>query len=252
MTATVLQGLGTDLPDLCTEFFAFVLQLSQAQDPGDGEQLRARINGMLGEIHTRGTTAGLPPEALMTARYALIALVDELIMTSNWGLKGAWLGRPLQMEHFNNFAAGEEFYTRLDAVRAAADPRKGQLLEVFYLCLCFGFKGKHGGVQGINVLQGLKTQLVAEIEAVGGSTIGAPAQSVAVSTRDVALKQARRKSNTGDLSPSWRAPHHALELPKELPVRAVVVACVSLTVIVYIVLASVLASSVSGILGTMG
>ena len=36
-----------------------------------------------------------------------------------------WAGRPLQMEYFNDFTAGEEFYRKLEALRGSTDQKDG-------------------------------------------------------------------------------------------------------------------------------
>src|SRR5210317_728325 len=98
---------GTRLPDFCTEFFAFILELTQAHDPGDADKLRVRVNQFLDQIHANGLRIGHSEGGLNQAKYAMVALVDEIVLTSNWPIKNSWMAKPLQMEHFNSFAAGE-------------------------------------------------------------------------------------------------------------------------------------------------
>jgi type VI secretion system protein ImpK len=242
VTVAALEAVGHRLPDLCTEFFAFALQLSQSPDPGDGEQLRIRVNRLLEGVRGRAAQSQLPQHVTDAASYAMVALIDELVLTSQWPLKGAWLGRPLQMEHFNSFAAGEEFYRRLDSIRASSDPHKIDLLEIYLLCLCLGFKGKHGTVQGLEVIRVLKNELAEQIQM--ASLPAAPSAGPV----DAASAAQHRKRDPKDLSPAWRPPPVALQVTKDLPVRVVVVACLALLVVVYGVLAALLADQVGTVL----
>jgi type IV/VI secretion system ImpK/VasF family protein len=154
------------------------------------------------------------------------------------------------MEHFGNFAAGEEFFTRLDAIRAGGDPYKLELLEVFATAIALGFRGKHVGVQGLEVLRGIQRAAIAELAAAAGSV--APQRSVSVSERDVAVGSARRKTDPADLSPSWRPPHEPLlgGIPREVPVRLILVVCAALLLVLYLVLAGVLRHWTSAITGS--
>lgn len=238
------------LIDAFDPLFVMVLQLQQAADPGDGEALRARINELLQAAAAQARELGASEAAVTDARYALVALVDEVVLTSSWPLKDGWLGRPLQLEHFNSFAAGEEFFTRLQAARAGGDPHRVQLLEVFATAISVGFRGKHVGVSGLEALRGLQRELLGELAAAEQSV--APQQTVAVSERDVALNRTRRRSDPNDLAPAWRPPHEPMlsALPKELPVRLVVVASLATLLVVFLVLAGALRHGTSAVLGS--
>lgn len=238
------------LIDAFDPLFVMVLQLQQATDPGDGDALRARLNEQLQAAAAQARELGASEAAVADARYALVALIDEVVLTSSWPLKDGWLGRPLQLEHFNSFAAGEEFFTRLQAARAGADPHRAQLLEVFATAISVGFRGKHVGVSGLEVLRGLQRELLAELTSAEQSV--APQQTVSVSERDVALNRTRRRSDPSDLAPAWRPPHEPMlsTLPKELPVRLVAVVSLATLLVVFLVLAGALRHGTSALLGS--
>ncbi len=173
------------------------------------------------------------------------------MLTSRWqAVKEPWLGKPLQLEHFGTFAAGEEFFRRLDAIRASQDPQRLDVLEVYTLCLCLGFKGKYGGVQGLETLRQLREELTGELYTAQLPT--APVQSVAVSARDQAIGRSRRKTNATDLSPAWRPPSQTLTLAKDLPARPALVACLATLLVVYGVLSALLGARASSVLEGLG
>ncbi|HGE71421.1 TPA: DotU family type IV/VI secretion system protein, partial [Candidatus Poribacteria bacterium] len=68
-------------------------------------------------------------------------LVDETVLYSNWSLRNVWLNNPLVVEYFNDALAGEMFFDRIERIRT--DNKKLHLLEVYYMCLMFGFEGRY-------------------------------------------------------------------------------------------------------------
>lgn len=154
---------GPSLPDLCGDLFAFALQLRSAQDPGDADTLRRPIQKLLERLVTDARAAGIDSAHLDEARYALCGLFDEIVLGSKWALKEQWLSAPLQMTYFQDFSAGETFYTRLEAARAGKSPREVDLLEVYAQCLAVGFRGKYGDFAGMQKVADLSDQLHREI-----------------------------------------------------------------------------------------
>jgi type VI secretion system protein ImpK len=241
---------GARLIEAFDPLVVLVLQLQQTPDPGDGEALRARVNELLSAGAAQGRELGASEEAVAAARYALVALVDEVVLTSSWPLKDGWLGRPLQLEHFNSFAAGEEFFTRLEAVRQGSDPHRLDALEVFATCLCLGFRGKHVGVQGLEVLRGLVRGVLEELKA--SAEQAARHQATSGAATDLAAGRTRRRSDPDELSPAWRPPAEPLlqTLPKELPVRLVAVVALGVVLGVYLLLLGALRHGTSAVTGS--
>lgn len=73
-------------------------------------------------------------------RYAMTAFIDELISTTDSKIKESWLLNPLQQLYFGVHTAGEGFYTHLSNVREKGNTH---LLEIYYICLALGFKGRY-------------------------------------------------------------------------------------------------------------
>jgi len=69
-------------------------------------------------------------------------LLDETVQGSEWENKEPWVSHPLQLERFGRYDAGEEFFVRLEALRSRRD-EKAAVLEVYYLCLALGFRGRY-------------------------------------------------------------------------------------------------------------
>lgn len=107
------------------------------------DTLRAETVSTLKACERRARELALPETTLEAARFAVVAWLDERVLTSAWPDKSSWQKLTLQRELFHTTNAGAEFYVRLgelgedDAARAAR--------EVFYLCLALGFRGKYFG-----------------------------------------------------------------------------------------------------------
>jgi type VI secretion system protein ImpK len=119
-----------------------LLKLRSAEQFGDAARLRNRINGLLEEARHAACENGIAPEDVDRARFAVVAFADETVLKSDWPQKEAWMAGSLQFEIYERYDAGEEFFNRLEQLRA--DPSGNiEVLEVYYLCLALGFQGRY-------------------------------------------------------------------------------------------------------------
>ena len=124
----------------------------------------------------RGKGTGLSSAHIQMAKYALAAYLDELVLMSTLPIREAWASKPLQLEHFDDFNAGEAFYDKIDELRRNIDePTAQQVLEVYYACLCLGFRGKFNGRQGMEKRKILIEQLARELAAARSKDISSMA-----------------------------------------------------------------------------
>jgi type VI secretion system protein ImpK len=113
----------------------------------------------LNRLRTRLEEAGLPPEDVTDAYYALVAYVDEMMQADQGPLKDFWQAHLLQLELFGETRAGEGFYDRLNH---AQEERRLPVLRVYYLCLLFGFHGiyaHHGELERENLMESVRETL---------------------------------------------------------------------------------------------
>jgi len=130
------------LGDYCYEILNLVLKLRIKNDFGDATAIREKILNMLNQMEINAQKNGIPAIQTEQARFAIIALIDEFVITSDWDQKEIWIANPLQMQLYNRFDAGEEFFKRLKAFQL--NPEKNiAVIEVYYICLGLGFKGKY-------------------------------------------------------------------------------------------------------------
>ena len=98
--------------------------------------------------------------------YAIVALIDEVALGKPEPLRGFWMSQALQLHFFNENLAGEGFFTRLQELRR--DPRRGDVLRVYYQCLLFGFQGKYsirgGDLELMRLIDSLRPEIERHVE----------------------------------------------------------------------------------------
>lgn len=203
----VLSGL----PDICSDLLTFIQSIRKAADPGEYDPFRAKAEALVAAMEQRARDADVPAPLIEQAKYALVGFLDETILQSNWALRDVWAGNPLQLQYFNEFSAGEEFYNKLEGLRNADDARKLEVLEVYFLCLALGFKGKYADLKGMEKAKVLTDSIAKE------------------------LRKARTKGVEG-LSPAWEPKDQGAGAVKEFPVWIVVVGCAGILLALYAVL----------------
>jgi type VI secretion system protein ImpK len=212
------------LADLCGDLLAFALQLKRSSDPGDAEAMRQKIDEQFRNLETKARQADVPQEDVQQAKYGIAAFIDEMILTSSWALKESWADKPLQLAYFNDFSAGEEFYNKVDALRGA---KKNAVLEVYYLCLALGFRGKYVDLQGMEKKKVLMDTMLREMRG------AAPAPGA------------------GGLSPSWQPPDALPGIVKNFPAWFVAAACGLVIILLFILLSTLLGSSAENLINSL-
>ncbi|MBD3242534.1 MAG: hypothetical protein GF331_18235 [Chitinivibrionales bacterium] len=143
MTIDMARGpQSSRMAHLCTDLFQIVLRMRDAEDLGAPAALRKLILHYLALFERNCRAARIEPECIDDARYAVVALVDETVLSVPGASRDYWLTRPLQLELFGEALAGEEFYNRCQRLLKTG-AAAWQVLEVYYLCLSLGFEGKY-------------------------------------------------------------------------------------------------------------
>jgi type VI secretion system protein ImpK len=135
-----------DLTEICSDVFTLILQLRKTRDFGNLETLRQRIRGLINRVESRAHDAGYSSEDIQLTLFACVAFLDETIIASDWAEKDDWLAKPLQLEYYERFDAGEEFFVKLEKMRLRPQTM-GEVLKVYHLCMALGFRGKYQAVE---------------------------------------------------------------------------------------------------------
>lgn len=151
------------LLELCSSLF----QLTVAFRTGDrgaklaedyGQQLKIALDN----LEQSAFTKQINPFEVQQIKYALAAFIDEAILNSAWPQRSSWMGKPLQLQYFGEHSAGEGFFKRLSELRQGGN-QYINILEVYYVCLQFGFEGMYR-MQGLEKLLALQVDLRSQIE----------------------------------------------------------------------------------------
>jgi type IV/VI secretion system ImpK/VasF family protein len=85
---------------------------------------------------------------IAAAQYAFVALLDELLLFSDWPGHAAWEARPLEVRVFGTRAAGERLPDAIEALLTQRDASQRDLANVYLACLILGFRGRLRGEAG--------------------------------------------------------------------------------------------------------
>lgn len=195
------------LIDTCEPLFFFANQLRSANDLGDFNKLRSDIGQLFDNMEKGARGIGISEDEITKAKFAIVSLIDELILGSPWESKESWAGNPLQLDYFGEATAGVEFFNKLDTVRKGG-AAQSDLLEVYYFCLIFGFEGKYK-IMGRDKLKGLIDEV----------------------TQIIRIKYDKEK----EISPSWRRKEEIMDIVKQgIPIWVIIVVSVSLAFFIYL------------------
>jgi type VI secretion system protein ImpK len=180
MTAPSLIGAGAQAPaqsaapqtllDLMYDGFYALFMLKNGNGPQDNTDFAQRMAQFLDEFGRGAKKHGASADDVDAAKYAFCAAVDEIILRSSFSIREEWSRRPLQLLLFGDQLAGENFYNRLEALRARGSAHL-QALEVFHMCLLLGFQGKYI-IEGSEKLNYLTARLGDEIASMKGKRGG--------------------------------------------------------------------------------
>jgi type VI secretion system protein ImpK len=131
-----------ELTGLCTDLFLIIIRMREAEDLGDPAGLRKLINYYLDMFQKNCGAVKITQTSIEETKYALIALMDETVLSVPGASRDYWISRPLQLDYFGDNLAGQEFFNKLQNLLLQPESKK-DVLEVYYLCLSLGFEGKY-------------------------------------------------------------------------------------------------------------
>ncbi|WP_293371299.1 type IVB secretion system protein IcmH/DotU [Nevskia sp.] len=117
-------------------------QLRNTASQPDVPHLYQQVVQQVRQFESRAQAAGLTPQMITAARYALCAMLDESVLNTPWGEHGGWAAKTLLTTFHGETYGGEKFFLILD--RLGQDFAKHlDLIELMYLCLALGFGGRY-------------------------------------------------------------------------------------------------------------
>jgi len=134
-------------------FVAFFLKSSGTR-PSSYDKIRANIQRLIAQSEICIENEKVSREDYDMARFAVLAWVDEAVMSSSWDGRAQWQREKLQRLYYQTEDGGEIFFDRLNTIGL----QKREVREVFYMCLALGFTGQYCNAGDEILLEGLKDE----------------------------------------------------------------------------------------------
>lgn len=125
-----------------TTLIAVLTGLRNAVNAPNVVKLQEDLIAEIKQCESTMRAAGATEDALQVSRYILCTAMDEAILSTPWGADSGWGQRSLLRIFHKETNGGEKFFALLSGVKA----RQGEfrdLLELFYVLLTLGFKGRY-------------------------------------------------------------------------------------------------------------
>ncbi|QEL54869.1 type IVB secretion system protein IcmH/DotU [Chromobacterium paludis] len=155
-----------NLREMLEDGIYLLFLLKEGNAPSSAVEFNRRVDHFLSQFERNARNFGKDASAIGHAKYAFCALMDEIILSSDFALRDEWERMPLQLRLFGEHLAGEGFFNRLEQLRDNPAAHV-EALEVFYTCLLLGFQGKYL-LEGQEKLGYLVHKLGQEIQQVRG------------------------------------------------------------------------------------
>ena len=140
--ASVDQGDRNALTSAATPLLSLAGRLTNTVTQEQPEALFQQVAQEVRNFETAAQGAGVPYETVQDARYALCALLDDVVLNTPWGGQSGWATQTLLTLFHQEAWGGERFFQMLDQTLAQPAARL-ELLELFYLCLAMGLEGQY-------------------------------------------------------------------------------------------------------------
>lgn len=167
-----LEKLGkiNPLESAASALLALIAKLYHKPHHPSPRQLKQQLVQAIRTFQLNSDKAGYDNTTINEASYALCTTIDEAVMHTPWGRDSGWGEQPLLSLFHQDVSGGEKFFGNLKAL--GRNPAKHiDLLELFYICLALGYKGRYAVVDnGKEKLIGIRQWLADLIQKQKGRT----------------------------------------------------------------------------------
>ncbi len=162
-SAPIRAGRASDNPLVNTyaALLGMAPELERATVPENPDVLRTRLHETLIQSRDSAVSAGVPLSRADQGAWFVAALLDDIALNTPWGGNSGWPRMPLVVSMYGNVDAGERFFDLAEDLIRFPE-RDPQLMELVFLCLSLGFRGKfrRDGGQGEAAIAQLRGQMV--------------------------------------------------------------------------------------------
>ncbi|WP_455205295.1 type IVB secretion system protein IcmH/DotU [Kaarinaea lacus] len=184
------------LTDAGARLLALIGRLKTTPHHNDVGGLHRQVIQEIQSFDNNARNRGASPEAVLAARYALCAAIDEAVLNTPWGSVSVWSGQSMLSTFHQETGGGEKFFQILE--RVMMEPAKNiELLELYSVCLSLGFEGRYRIMEnGRSQLESLRDELFRTIRTYRGDY-------------------------ERELSPHWRGLHTKISRLRQIPLWVV-------------------------------
>lgn len=127
--------------DEASKILSLACRLAEADHVDDTAQLRTHAMDLI-RSYQRALQGSqqLSPATIDMASYCCCALLDEIVLNTEWGQNSQWSASSLLSEFHSETWAGTHFFELVEKAQRTNDQT---ILPLQYLCLSIGFKGKY-------------------------------------------------------------------------------------------------------------
>jgi type VI secretion system protein ImpK len=144
-TSSTLDRRGWTVALAFQEVFTAIIRLRyNRQTVTSAESFRTQMLQAIGIAEQEARSRGYNTDDLNQVKFALVAFLDESALGCRNPAFADWHRLPVQAQLYGHQLAGEVFFQELQKTLNRADSQQtADLLEVYYLCLLLGFKGRY-------------------------------------------------------------------------------------------------------------
>jgi type VI secretion system protein ImpK len=144
-SSPALDRRGWNLALAFQEVFTAIVRLRyNRQAVSNAESFRAQMKQALRVSEQEARSRGCTAEDVKQAIFALVVFLDESALGCRNPVFSDWPRLPLSAELYGHQLGGEVFFQELQkALNRNDSVETADLLEVYYLCLLLGFKGRY-------------------------------------------------------------------------------------------------------------
>lgn len=143
-STSALDSRGWNLALAFQEVFTAIVRLRDQQAASDADSFRTQVKRALEAGKQDARSRGYSPEDINQVIFAVVAFLDESVLSSRNPVFADWPSLPLQTELFGHMSAGEVVFQEIQKTLNRSESREVcDVLEVYYLCLLLGFKGRY-------------------------------------------------------------------------------------------------------------
>jgi len=146
--------------ELASDLFLFLVTFRRKIRKGipvDLSEVRNRLEVVFAEQEAAARANPSLFALYEKAKYPLVALADEVVLTCDWEHASVWASETLEQRYFGTNIAGDQFFVLIDEL----GDDEPEMAQVLYTCLCLGFRGRYR--EDAQELQTLRSRLYRQI-----------------------------------------------------------------------------------------